>query len=166
MTQTYEGSSLADTYYGTPDYDVIDGRGGNDYLTGGYGNDTLVGGTGNDTLIGGYGADQLTGGAGSDYFYYNYFAEGGDFVTDFNVFEDKLSVSNLLSNEARYSGNNPIADGYLRLVSGSTDGVVSTTIEIDIDGASGNAGFQPLATLIGVNASDLSYTRGGTTGLV
>jgi Ca2+-binding RTX toxin-like protein len=166
MTQYYSGSSAADTYRGTADYDYIDSRDGNDNLSGSNGDDTLIRGSGNDTLCGGFGSDELTGGSGSDYFFYNYLAEGGDIITDFNPAEDRLDISNFLYSEGHYSGRDPIADGYLQLVSGSSDGVNYTTVQIDIDGPSGDGGFQTLATLIGVDATDLTYTRGGTTGLV
>ncbi len=167
MTQTYEGSSLADTYYGTPDFDSINGRGGDDYLAGAYGNDTLIGGAGNDTLIGGFGADQLTGGNGSDYFFYNTLAEGGDTITDFNPSVDRLNISSILYNDGGYYGSDAIGDGFLRFTPGAiSNGVSSTVVEIDIDGPSGDGGFQPLATLVGLSPDGLTYNPGGSTGFI
>ncbi len=75
--------------------DVINGQGGNDILWGLGGNDILRGGAGNDTLIGGTGINYLTGNAGTDTFVLS--TEGLNYVTDFNVGQDFIGLSNGLT---------------------------------------------------------------------
>jgi trimeric autotransporter adhesin len=59
---------------------------GNDMVLGQGGDDTINGGAGDlDIISGGTGADQLTGGGGHDYFVYQFIAEGGDTITDFQT---------------------------------------------------------------------------------
>jgi Ca2+-binding RTX toxin-like protein len=75
--------------------DSLYGDDGNDSLYGGTGSDYLIGGSGNDLLVGGTGADTLTGGIGSDRFYFSSLSDGIDRITDFSVFNDKISVRNV-----------------------------------------------------------------------
>ena len=72
--------------------DAITGGGGHDNLIAGDGNDTIAGGAGNDTISGGDGNDEMSGGTGADVFY---FADGhgNDTITDFDVDEDVLELS-------------------------------------------------------------------------
>ncbi|WP_305425720.1 Ig-like domain-containing protein [Photobacterium leiognathi] len=63
------------------------------------GNDTLNGNGGNDILFGDGGNDTLNGGAGSDLFLFDSISKdqvSTDHITDFNVKEDKLNISDLL----------------------------------------------------------------------
>ena len=82
--------------------DVLIGSNGNDTLSGGDGDDLLSGGDGADTLIGGTGNDMLTGGSGIDTFVWLDGDDGTvavpaiDHITDFNILEDKLDLSELL----------------------------------------------------------------------
>ncbi|MCU8083930.1 VCBS domain-containing protein, partial [Shewanella sp. SM23] len=116
-------SDKADVLIGGQGNDILYGQGGNDQLYGGNGNDLIFGGAGNDTIIGGLGNDKLTGGTGADTFVWRYAETGTDHITDFNIHEDKLDLSDLLQGES----NNTL-HSYLNfsLVSGST--------VIDIDG--------------------------------
>lgn len=74
----------------------------------GAGNDTVTGGAGDDTIISGSGSDQLTGGKGGDTFVFNlsdYINDEGvynksvDTISDFNVNEDMLDLSDIGSLE-------------------------------------------------------------------
>ncbi|AVI65405.1 hypothetical protein CKQ84_05600 [Shewanella sp. WE21] len=116
-------SDKADVLIGGQGNDILYGQGGNDQLYGGNGNDLIFGGAGNDTIIGGLGNDKLTGDSGADTFVWRYAETGTDHITDFNIHEDKLDLSDLLQGES----NNTL-HSYLNfsLVSGST--------VIDIDG--------------------------------
>lgn len=59
------------------------------------GNDRLVGTSANDQMVGGKGHDVLTGGAGSDTFTITKHAGDIDTVTDFNVAEDTLDMTQM-----------------------------------------------------------------------
>ena len=117
------GGSGNDRIYGQSGSDILYGHTGDDYIDGGTHNDGIRGGEGNDTLIGGLGDDVLRGDSGSDTFVWNKGEYGTDHITDFNIHEDKLDLSDLLQGES----NNTL-HSYLNfsLVSGST--------VIDIDG--------------------------------
>jgi len=88
------GGEGADTLIGGNGNDTLDGGNGFDSLIGGDGNDRITGIGGADTLIGGLGSDTLTGGNGNDRFVYNNPNEGGDLITDFNISQDFIQVSN------------------------------------------------------------------------
>ncbi|MGS0724831.1 Ig-like domain-containing protein, partial [Shewanella sp. 0m-11] len=84
--------------------DKLEGGEGNDILFGQGGNDELIGGLGADTLIGGLGDDKLTGNEGADTFVWDRNAidssdpadRNTDHITDFNLAEDKLDLSDIL----------------------------------------------------------------------
>ena len=82
-----------DTLEGTSSDSVLVGFAGNDLLVGLAANDALVGGLGDDILRGGAGYNVLTGGAGNDEFGIS--AESRDWITDFNVGEDKIRLAGL-----------------------------------------------------------------------
>ena len=65
-------------------------------LVGDSGNDTLEGGSLNDILIGHGGDNVLTGGAGADQFVFSR-TTGTNIVTDFDIGEDQLDFSRLMS---------------------------------------------------------------------
>ncbi len=95
---------------GDAGFDYIDGQGGNDLISGGdeidfimggdgsdvisgdHGDDLILGGDGDDAISGGAGSDQLSGGAGSDTFVFEFFDDGVDTVTDFQVGEDTIQI--------------------------------------------------------------------------
>lgn len=96
------GSSTADTIYGNAGHDTINGGAkddilyggdGDDVLNGEMGTDKLYGNGGNDTLVASDGLDILTGGEGQDKFVFMS-GTGSDLVTDFNLLEDKIDLSN------------------------------------------------------------------------
>lgn len=99
---TLTGSSTADTIYGNAGHDTIKGGAkddilyggdGDDILNGEAGTDKLYGNAGNDTLIASDGLDIMTGGEGQDKFVFMS-GTGTDLVTDFNLLEDKIDLSN------------------------------------------------------------------------
>ncbi|MCL1144127.1 Ig-like domain-containing protein [Shewanella gaetbuli] len=123
---------------------VLDGKNGDDILVGSEGNDLLIGGEGNDILIAGLGNDTLQGDAGNDIFVWQQGDFGSDTITDFNVTEDQLDLSDLLINE-----ENTNLDTLLNF-NFEPDG--STIIEIDSDG---NGSIDQTITLDGVDLSDI-----------
>ncbi|MCL1091336.1 VCBS domain-containing protein, partial [Shewanella profunda] len=117
------GGSGDDQIYGQSGSDILYGHTGNDYIDGGSHNDALRGGEGNDTLIGGLGDDVLRGDSGADTFVWRYAESGTDHITDFNINEDKLDLSDLLQGE-----NSNTLDNYLNFSLNSSG---STVIDID-----------------------------------
>lgn len=77
--------------YGYGD-DVVYGGDGDDTVFGSAGNDTLFGGKGDDILAGQWGEDVMTGGAGNDIFIIAA-SSNHNVVTDFDVTEDKLDLT-------------------------------------------------------------------------
>jgi Ca2+-binding RTX toxin-like protein len=77
---------------------TLSGSNNSNRLTGGAGNDTISGNGGNDTLVGGLGNDTLTGGAGRDFFEFSSPLGVGnvDRITDFNVADDTINLSNAM----------------------------------------------------------------------
>ncbi|MGI2202230.1 VCBS domain-containing protein, partial [Shewanella baltica] len=147
------GESGNDILIGGTGNDILSGGTGNDTLSGGLGNDILSGGEGNDTLIGGLGNDTLTGDSGADTFVWRYAESGTDHITDFNVNEDKLDLSDLLQGE-----NSSNLDSYLNftLVGGST--------VIDID-ANHDGNFEQHIVLDGVDLYS-AYNTTTETGII
>lgn len=101
----------------------------------------------------GAGSDLLRGGLGTDQFVYARWPDVGDTIKDFKLGEDKIVLSELMDNLG-YSGNNPIADGYLRLVQSSR----GTSVQVDPDGYLGNGVFKALVTLENLSANTLNPT--------
>jgi len=105
FNDTISGDALNNTLEGMNGDDSLNGDAGNDTLRGGMGNDILMGGIGIDTLEGGDGNDRLDGGAGNDTLRLGNGADvvvlglgsGGDKVTDFSVFFDKVDLSSVAS---------------------------------------------------------------------
>ncbi|WP_398310506.1 ExeM/NucH family extracellular endonuclease [Zoogloea sp.] len=116
--------------------------------------DTLTGTPGDDLITGGDGADTLTGGAGADTFVYRSLREAGDTITDFVPGTDRLHLGALLASLG-YTGTQPLADGYLKLVSTPA----GTSVQIDADGKAGSAVARPLVLLKGVAASSVDAGR-------
>lgn len=123
-------------------------------LDGSAGRDTLVGTPGDDVITGGAGADTLTGGAGADTFVYSNLREAGDTITDFAPGTDRIDLRALLVSIG-YSGVNPVAAGYLKLVSTAA----GTSVQIDADGTAGPAAARPLVLLKDVPLNTLSVSR-------
>lgn len=103
---TLYGLDGDDKLYGEDDNDILYGGDGLDNLQGGNGNDTLYGGAdsdqlfgedGDDILYGGDGVDGLTGGSGADTFVFASSDTGLDVIADFDLAEDILDISDILS---------------------------------------------------------------------
>ncbi|WP_435237354.1 Ig-like domain-containing protein [Psychromonas sp. PT13] len=141
------GSDGNDVIDGTDGGDSIDGAEGDDILDGGLGNDFLIGGDGNDTLIGGLGHNTLTGGDGADTYVWNIGVTSllnTDHITDFDVSEDKLDLSGLLTDVVADN-----LDTYLDFSVTEEDGITSTTINV----ATGVADVTQSIVLDGVDLS-------------
>jgi len=94
----------------------------------------LTGGAGADTLIGSMGYDTVTGGAGADHFVLSQEPWAPMYVTDFQVGVDVLDLSALFQ-KSGYTGSDPVADGYVYLLSDGADG---TIVRFDRDGTGSN----------------------------
>ncbi|MEZ9597115.1 cadherin-like domain-containing protein, partial [Shewanella sp. 10N.261.52.F9] len=139
-----DNPSVFDTATDADGNDTLEGGEGNDTLFGQGGNDILIGGMGEDTLIGGLGDDTLTGGTGADTFIWTKNSVDSndditDTITDFDLAEDKLDLSDILQGDS-------ISD-LAPLISFSVNGG-STTINIDTN-QDGN--FDQHITLDGIN---------------
>ena len=115
------------------------------------GRDEILGHGGDDVIIGGSGGDRIIGGAGRDRFVYQTSRDLGDTIVDFTIGEDKIDLSQLLDS-FNYLGNNPIDDGYLRLVQGTN----GTSVQVDGDGSTGSSIFRPFIFLENVASNDLT----------
>jgi subtilisin-like proprotein convertase family protein len=100
---------------------------GNDTIIANDFGDTIQGGRGNDTIVTGHGADILSGGPGSDTFVFNFVTTALDVIRDFAAGQDVIDFHQLLATIG-YSGTNPIADGWLNLL---TDGSGGTDVVVD-----------------------------------
>jgi Ca2+-binding RTX toxin-like protein len=147
----YLNSYALNEITGTSKADKLTGTNGQDTISGLAGKDTLIGGNGDDIIIGGFDGDRLTGGLGQDLFVYNGMQDAGDTITDFNVEQDKLVLSNLFE-AIDYQGVDPIDDGYLQFVQQGS----STVVQVDADGIDGPSQFKTLSTLQQVNVADLA----------
>lgn len=116
-------------------------------INGTSGRDTLVGTSDNDRIIGGAGADTLSGGPRSDQFVYTNIRDRGDTINDFQVANDKLVFTELLDSlvPGGYSGTDAIADGYVRVVQGSSSN--NSGVEIDSDASAGGDIFRSFITV-------------------
>lgn len=143
-------------------YTVSDGNGGNSMatvavtvnpssqlnkITGTPGRDTLTGTSKSDHIIGLQGADTLTGGCGNDQFVYTNIRDRGDTITDFEVGKDNIVFTQLLNSlvTGGYNGTNAIADGYVKVVQGTS--ASNFSVQIDADGPTGNDIFRPFITV-------------------
>ncbi|QLG89639.1 retention module-containing protein [Chitinibacter bivalviorum] len=174
FNDTIDGNDGNDTINGNAGHDRLDGGTGNDTLNGGDGNDVLYGGigddtingdSGNDVLIGGKGNDILNGGSGVDTFVFSSTASdnGKDTIQDFTVAPkvaglvqgDILDISDLLtpSTAATFNSSEAAAGAFLQFVQ---DGA-NTKVMFDADGSGTSAAPVQVATLTGVNATDLLH---------
>ena len=136
-TDYLNGGLGDDDLDGESGIDVLFGGEGGDRLRGGADIDWLFGGLGDDELIGGSGSDILSGGDGNDIFVLE--RNGApDTINDFQVLQDKLSLTNGLRFEdlefVRQVGSNSQLETLVR------------------DGVTGEA----IAILVGINPSFLS----------
>lgn len=149
----WQGNALDNHMTGGTGSDVFSGGAGADFINGGAGGDFISGDGGDDILNGGAGPDELTGGSGADRFV---FADPDqqDMVHDFARAEgDKVDVSQLLAHVG-YTGSDPFADGYLRIVAlpATSQFEAFTRLDFDPDGAAGPASFMHVAIFQGGTA--------------
>ena len=142
----------ADRIFGGPGNDEIEGRGGRDLLIGEEGRDRLIGGGKSDILIGGEGNDILRGNTGRDTFVFTSLEHGRDTIDDFNVNRDLIDLRELLSG-VEFTSSSPFEkfNDFVRVRQAGS----KTRVSIDKDGVVGDAGFQTIAVLKGVDASTL-----------
>jgi Ca2+-binding RTX toxin-like protein len=148
----WQGNALDNHMTGGAGSDTLSGLAGADVINGGGGADFISGGDGNDIVNGGAGPDELSGGTGADRFVFGDPSQQ-DMVHDFSHAEgDKVDVSQLLA-QAGYTGSDPFADGYLRIVAlpATPQFEAFTRLEFDSDGAAGPGSFV-----------DVALFRGGT----
>ena len=149
----------SDTLFGTAGDDLLTGTSGDDTLYGGLGNDVILGEAGDDLIYAGLGQDTLTGGAGGDTYVFTSAAQAdGDVITDFDVTEDVIDLSQIETPDGTgvysftYLPSVPAApsagDVYFDAVNETLVAVlddVSTTLEIELDGLSS---FDPSALIL------------------
>jgi Ca2+-binding RTX toxin-like protein len=118
------------------------------------GGDELTGMAANDSLVTQTDGDKLTKSDSNDPFVYTSLSELGDVITDFQVADDQIVLTEVL-NSLDYQGSDALADGYVRLVQGSS----ATEVQIDPDGQQGQETFSTFITLEDVSAAELSASN-------
>lgn len=140
-----DGNSGVDELFGDAGNDFISGGNGNDRLVGGdgsdalaggSGSDTIIGGAGNDVIIGGSGFNLLTGGAGADDFILDR-SQSADVITDFQLGVDRIGLGQDLET-----------------------GEELKTEDLTIQNNTVRVGNQILATVIGLNTSEIDLLLG------
>lgn len=150
------GGDGDDTMDGGGGKDNIKGGDGNDTLLGGGGSDKLNGGNGDDLINGGKGKDKSKGGKGADQFIYEKMGDKGDLILDFDVAEDVIDLSELLSDLGLESSKfSDLVDNVISLGSSRK----GTQISIDADGLDGRGKAKKFIFLRKVDAADLSRTN-------
>ncbi len=137
----YEDSALL-THSTNDELVEIVGSSENDFITG-----TKAG----DIIIGLEAEDTLTGGLGSDQFVYNRLADAGDVITDFEVGNDQIVLTELFAH-LDYHGSDAMVDGYIQLVQENS----GVGVNIDPDGLNGQESFIPLTFVEGVSLAELN----------
>jgi predicted extracellular nuclease len=110
--------------------------------------DTITGTPGDDYIWGGGGADLLTGNGGSNVYGYFSMKDAGDTITDFVPGKDRIDLRLMLA-DLHYSGNDAVADGYVRFASAGGGTAVFV----------GVGSTRALVTLSGVSPASLSSLR-------
>ncbi len=158
------GGEGNDLIYGLGHSDTLYGEGGDDKIWSGLGVDVLWGGSGSDrlysddsetTMIGGSGLDFMYGGTNQqkDTFGFTSNEDSMDRIYNFNVYHDKINITDLLTDYDSSTDN--IADYVQLLHAGSR-----FDIQIDADGADNGASFVDRARVLAdldnaVTAQDL-----------
>lgn len=114
------------------------------------GKDTLLGSPGDDQFFGAGGKDKLTGGAGANVYVYASLGDKGDTLTDFVSGKDLVDLRSLMA-AIGYTGTDPVADGVLRLKSG-TKGAL---LQVDADGSGTAAKWTTLLTFKGLSTGQI-----------
>ena len=112
-----------------------------------------TGTSGADTLVSSQaGGQTLTGAGGHDVFAFGAIPWVGEHIADFTLGEDRLDLSALFS-ASGYTGSDPIADGYVRLLEDGS----GTWVIYDTDGrGSGDAWGTSVVHLDGIAATGLN----------
>ncbi len=120
---------------------------GNNVIEGSEHGDLLIGLGGNDVLHGGAGKDTMYGGDGHDVYVFDTTAGGIDMIRDFDVNEDQIDISALLT------AYDPLSDaiGDFVITTQSSEGLV---IRVDQDGQGSNFAPQDVVLLEGVNTTN------------
>jgi hypothetical protein len=125
---------------GSFDYTISDGKGGRDTAT------VILRRIGDERRSArSANADLLTGGEEGQRYVYDDLLDGGDIITDFEVGNDIIVLSEVLDGVG-YEGSNAIADEYVRVVSRGAGAIV----QIDPDGPDGPESFEPFIRVKGV----------------
>jgi Ca2+-binding RTX toxin-like protein len=153
--------------------DIGERQGGDDWYYGGDGGDSFADFEGNNVIDAGAGndfftvgdavpetvsRDTVTGGLGNDLYSLTEVERSQDYrVMDFAVGPggDILDVGRVMAvstEEGGYSGGNPFALGYLRLLQSGGD----TLVQWDQDGAAGTRRLVTLIRLVGVDRDDIT----------
>ncbi|MEB3295388.1 MAG: ExeM/NucH family extracellular endonuclease [Synechococcales bacterium] len=116
--------------------------------------DVLTGTTGEDVITGFEGADVLTGGEGRDRFVYQSIRDAGDHITDFQVGQDLLVLTDLFRslNLPNLTLTTAISEGYLGFLAKGSD----TALLIDRDGGIGGGRATPFITVQNVTPTELN----------
>ena len=118
---------------------TIQGTEAPDVIVGTIAADRIVARLGDDVIVASSGNDTITGGEGNDVFFFkpldNNVSFGDNLIRDFEPNRDRLDISELL-NQAEYTGNEPIEDGYIKISSVMTD---SLAVQFDSDGIGENS---------------------------
>ena len=117
--------------------------------------DTIDGTNDDDIIIGYEGADTLRGGAGRDSFVLKSLDDGVDLITDFNPGEDRVEITELLENEFNYTGDDPVADGYVHFA----ECFGGAILQIDPNG-DGVQPYETLAFVYGASPTDTNILSG------
>ncbi|MFH7245032.1 MAG: endonuclease/exonuclease/phosphatase family protein [Spirulina sp.] len=115
--------------------------------------DVLVGTDGNDLILGTSGPDRITTGGGRDRIVYTDLSQSGNFITDFEIGQDQLVLTDLLDSLG-YNGQNPLGDGLVQIRPQGASG--RAALFIDPDGLSGPKPAKPFATFLDVDAAALA----------
>lgn len=158
------GSEWYDTMLGDGEDNVIETFGRDDVLNGRGGNDTLDGGDGNDNITGGQGSNRLIGGLGADTFHFETL-DAADTIVDYESGLDSLNFE-LLADQYDLISVRFGDEEFTRITcfqEKSQDALFLTAVQVGDNVefyASSNGftstGFDPLVTLIGVDADALS----------
>ncbi|WP_427159585.1 phytase [Aliinostoc sp. HNIBRCY26] len=118
--------------------------------------DPIIGTDANDRIVGGIGRKTITTGGGYDELVYTSLRQMGHTITDFEVGKDKIVLTQLLDSIIRggYQGTNAIADGYVRLVQGSTPN--TTFLQVDNGGLPGRGVLSPFLVLENVTPAAMA----------
>ncbi|MBD2587432.1 endonuclease/exonuclease/phosphatase family protein [Synechococcus elongatus FACHB-1061] len=116
--------------------------------------DVLTGSDRNDIFLASGGPDRITTGGGRDRIVFTNTSQTGVTITDFEVGVDKLVLTDLLASVG-YTGNNPLADGLIKIRSLGNSDRTQLSLELDRIGG-GRTQFTNFLTFEGVSAAELS----------